>query len=325
MNCPVQIPPTPKHVEMQVLNTPQHCRPLHGPLVHFPSELLQSEHIGERLIVHVCPASTDVPLILLGVPDRTLEFKGAALKGSTPRALPHNAEFNVQLSGKGMYISFPPVEGSTRKTCGGVPTLIANVDHPPSLPSQLPVGTSEKAGVLLDNTSKGRTPRGNKLTSSISPLPLLKSEIARNVDGDLKALSKISQCCQSNNFVSVCEYGCAIKQHLLCRRSNHTLVRRSFCPCRPCGRDAALHDCRIERFEKGPHEVEKRERGGKQGSHWCAPPCGNSRYWGARNCSKDRARPRGNEAFDEHSKARSPSPPISFHRGSPKSRSYHGF
>ena len=145
MNCPVQIPATPMHVEMQLLKVPQHCRPLHGPLVHFPSALSQSEHIGERLIVHVSPGSTDVPLTLLGVPDKTLEFTGAALNGSTPRALPHSAGFKLQLSGKGMYVSVPLVEGRMRKTWGGVPTLMANVDHPPSLPSQLPVGASEKA------------------------------------------------------------------------------------------------------------------------------------------------------------------------------------
>ena len=104
MNCPVQIPATPKHVEVQVLKMPQHCRPLQGPLVHFPFSLGHSEQLGDRLLVQVSPGSTEDPLTLSGVPDSTLELNGAALKGSTPRALPQSAPFEVQSSGRGINV-----------------------------------------------------------------------------------------------------------------------------------------------------------------------------------------------------------------------------
>ena len=79
----------------------------------------------------------------LGVPEKGLT--PAPLKGSTPRALPHQLTPALQLSGIGTHVSVPLVEGRTRKSWAGVPTRIMKVDHAPSLPSQLPLGVSENA------------------------------------------------------------------------------------------------------------------------------------------------------------------------------------
>ncbi len=79
----------------------------------------------------------------LGVPEKGLA--STPLKGSTPRALPHQLMPALQLSGIGIHVSVPLVEGKKRKNWAGVPTRTIKVDQAPSLPSQLPLGVSEKA------------------------------------------------------------------------------------------------------------------------------------------------------------------------------------
>ena len=120
-------------------------RPMQGPLVHLPLILRQSTHIGDLLAVQVTPASTVDAVISLGAPEKGLA--PAPLKGSTPRALPHQLIPALQLSDIGIHVSVPLVEGNTRKSWAGVPTRIIKVDQAPSLPSQLPLGVREKAWV----------------------------------------------------------------------------------------------------------------------------------------------------------------------------------
>lgn len=93
--------------------------------------------------MQVIPASTVEIVIPFGVPEKGLA--PAPLKDATPRALPHQLIPALQLSGIGIHVSFPLVEGKTRKIWAGVPTRIMKVDQAPSLPSQLPLGVNEKA------------------------------------------------------------------------------------------------------------------------------------------------------------------------------------
>ena len=68
-------------------------------------------------------------------------------KEFTPRRVPQLATLErmpLQPSGMGTHVSAPVVDGNTRNDCGGVPTLIENVDHLPSSPSQLHEGETEK-------------------------------------------------------------------------------------------------------------------------------------------------------------------------------------
>ena len=99
--------------------------------------------MGDLLAVQVTPASTVEAAMSLGVPEKGLA--PAPLKGSTPRAFPHQLKPALQLSGIGIHVSVPLVEGKTRKNWAGVPIRIINVDQAPSLPSQLPLGVMEKA------------------------------------------------------------------------------------------------------------------------------------------------------------------------------------
>ena len=113
--------------------------------MHLPLMLRQLTHIGDLLAVQVTPASTVETVMSVGVPENGLA--SAPLKGSTPRALPHQLIPALQLSDIGIQVSVPLVEGKTRKNWGGVPIRIIKVDQAPSLPSQLPVGLTEKAWV----------------------------------------------------------------------------------------------------------------------------------------------------------------------------------
>lgn len=76
------------------------------------------------------------------------------LTGNVPRKYPHLVvlfgEMAVQPSGTGIQSSCPAVEGSTRKSCAGVPTCTSKVFQSPSLPSQKEDGAHDMgAGMLL--------------------------------------------------------------------------------------------------------------------------------------------------------------------------------
>lgn len=110
--------------------------------------------------------------MLFGVPEKGLA--PAPLKGSTPRALPHQLVPALQLSGMGIHVSVPLVEGSTRKNWAGVPTRIMNVDQAPSLPSKLPVGVTEKAWVSLVGMPRdSRKEKGESMVHALTMLTLL--------------------------------------------------------------------------------------------------------------------------------------------------------
>lgn len=94
------------------------------------------------MAVQVAPASIVETVIPFGVPEKG--FASAPLKRSYPRALPRQLIPALQLSGIGIHVSVPLVENKTRKGWAGVPTRIIKVDQAPSLPSQLPLGVSEK-------------------------------------------------------------------------------------------------------------------------------------------------------------------------------------